>query len=164
MALGYSLHHILNRGFHKLLHPAFQNPGASDSLQDALFGFPAYSGAQIPTLLNFAIAHSQTPYSKRLLACQQHLCVSELWHRIRRAQVLHEQGRRLLVQSRLPLHKGLVQELDSITAQLGLLLPVHQPAVTESSCAHHGVSKHCLALHHCCPPKHILSPCRPAVL
>ena len=61
--------------------------------------------------------------------------ISKLWSRIWGAQVLHDQGCGLLIESRLPLHQRLIQELDSITAKLGLFLPVHQAAITESACA-----------------------------
>lgn len=63
-----------------------------------------------------------------------HSGIAKLWQRIQGAQVLHEEGCCLLIQPWLPLHKGLVQELDSVTPQLGLLLPVHQPAITECAC------------------------------
>ena len=60
--------------------------------------------------------------------------ITKLRRRVRRAEVLHEQGRGLLVEPWLPLHQRLVQKLHSISSQFGLLRPLQQPPITESTC------------------------------
>ena len=60
--------------------------------------------------------------------------ITKLGRRVWRAEVLHQQGRCLLVEPWLPLHQRLVQELHSIPSQFGLLRPLQQPPITESTC------------------------------
>ena len=60
--------------------------------------------------------------------------ITKLGRRVWRAEVLHQQGRCLLVEPWLPLHQRLIQELHSIPSQFGLLRPLQQPPITESTC------------------------------
>lgn len=60
--------------------------------------------------------------------------ITKLRHRVWRAEVLHQQGRCLLVEPWLPLHQRLVQKLHAISSQFGLLRPLQQPPIAESTC------------------------------
>ena len=91
-----------------------------------------------PSALSLKLLHREIQSRLDLdnIACMHlHMsCITKLRHRVWRAQVLHEQRRSLLVQPRLPLHQGLIQKFHAISSQLGLLLPVQQPPITESAC------------------------------